>query len=432
MFYKWLIAVSMSSILMACGADNGENATDPPEQSSESRVSSSSEAQSSSSSSSALSSSSSSKSSVSSGSGDQPNFSLVGYANEGAQVTGGQGSNPTVLEYSRSALRDALFDDAYLGGIILYLDNGADIHEALSEQERHQRQMPNDPPKPLTIYVTGKITHANSGTTKIDMKRQSHVSIIGVGDKGEWDGIGITLNGAENVIIRNLMIHHVNIGSSTAIEVTNDSKNIWITQNEFYAAGLFYHDDGSINDSYKDDYDGLVDIKRGSKNITVSWNIFRDHYKGLLLGHDDNASLAPDNLTYHHNYFYNIKSRLPLTRFAQVHMFNNYFHKIQDTAINARMGARILVENNYFEDVGTGTQDGNTGYVKGPIGHYYGSPDPGYWHVMGNILVDSPDDHMQSTDPTITVPYDYQHVLHNAQDVPDIVTTHAGRTYEMP
>jgi pectate lyase len=58
-------------------------------------------------------------------------------------------------------------------------------------------------------------------------------------------------------------------------------------------------------------FDGLIDIKRGSSYITVSWDHTRHHTKNMLLGHDDGNS-PPDvgrlKVTYHHNWLDNTPS----------------------------------------------------------------------------------------------------------------------------
>ena len=44
----------------------------------------------------------------------------------------------------------------------------------------------------MKIYVKGKITPENSpGISKIDIKEIKDVSILGIGNEGEFDGIGI-------------------------------------------------------------------------------------------------------------------------------------------------------------------------------------------------------------------------------------------------
>ncbi|MGN9844030.1 pectate lyase family protein [Nonomuraea sp. H19] len=46
------------------------------------------------------------------------------------------------------------------------------------------------------------------------------------------------------------------------------------------------------------------------------------------------------------NWFQNVNSRVPLTRRSHVHMLNDYFQDVADTAVNARMGAQVLAEGN--------------------------------------------------------------------------------------
>lgn len=71
------------------------------------------------------------------------------------------------------------------------------------------------------------------------------------------------------------------------------------------------------------------------------------------------------------------------------------------------MGAQVLVEGNYFENVGSGSVDGGTGDVHGPVGWFYGSDEPGYWNLVDNTFVDTPNAHLEST-TDFTVPYEYE------------------------
>ncbi|MCR6109158.1 hypothetical protein HXA35_02220 [Bacillus sp. A301a_S52] len=303
------------------------------------------------------------------------------------------------------------------GGRVEYASTGAQIQQLIDNRSRS-----NNPDEPLTIYVNGTITQGNSPQSLIDVKNHrgkaheiKNISIIGVGTNGEFDGIGIRLSNAHNIIIQNVAIHHVREGEGTAIEVTDDSKNVWIDHNEFYSEFP-----GNGDSDY---YDGLVDIKRNAEYITVSWNKFENHWKTMLVGHTDNASLAPDKITYHHNYFNNLNSRVPLIRYADVHMFNNYFKDINDTAINSRVGARVFVENNYFDNVGSGQADPTTGFIKGPVGWFYGSPSTGYWNLRGNVFVNTPNSHLSST-TNFTPPYSYQ--VQSATQAKSSVEQHSG------
>nr|BAK39698.1 pectate lyase [Bacillus sp. JAMB750] len=330
------------------------------------------------------------------GSTQSPNFNTVlGYASMNGGTTGGQ------------------------GGRVEYASTGAQIQQLINDRSRS-----SNPDEPLTIYVTDTITLQNSPSDAIEVKNHRgqaveirNLSIIGQGTNGEFNGIGLRLINAQNVIVRNLSIHHVlaSSGEGTAIEVTQGSKNIWIDHNEFYSQLQ-----GNNN---SDLYDGLVDIKRNSEFVTVSWNKFQNHWKTMLVGHTDTASLAPDKITYHHNYFHNLNSRVPLIRFADVHMVNNYFKDIQDTAINSRMGARVFVQNNYFDNVGSGQNDPTTGQIKTAVGWFYGSPQTGYWNLSGNTFINTPNSHLSST-TNFTPPYSFN--AQSANDARQAVEQYSG------
>lgn len=371
------------------------------------------------------------------------NFALVGYGTgtghvvrdrrvdntDTVGVTGGAGSNPTVVNYraENNGLRDALRSGDYQGGMVFYVDDADYLADILLANDRHQRDSNFGPPyAPITVFVNGTLRPTGS-TNSLRVERQANVSIIGDGNRGELNGIGMRIIDSSNIIIRNLQIHHVDTAAKTGIEVAY-SNNIWIDRNEFFSAGLFYNADGSLDDSSKDYYDGLLDMKHGTNHVTVSWNVFRDHYKGLLLGHSDSPSAAPNNITYHHNYFARLNSRVPLIRYATTHMFNNVFEDIASSAINSREGALVRVERNYFENVGSGSRDGNRS-VQGPVGWWYGS-STGYWHVIENIVVNSPEDEMQSSVTTPTPSYEYAHAMQDAATARDLVLAHAGRSLQ--
>jgi pectate lyase len=251
------------------------------------------------------------------------------------------------------------------GGTVVSVDNGVSLINALQEAKNTNM--------PIIIYVDGTITDANSGGNgnSIDIKDMDNVSIIGVADRGELDGIGIQIRRANNIIIQNLKIHHVLTGGKDAISIEGDTdgsttENIWIDHNELYSTM-------SVD---KDYYDGLIDTKSGAKNITISYNYLHDHWKASLHGHtepDTASSNTERNITFHHNRFENIESRLPLFRYGHGHLYNNYYNEIHSTGINSRRGAELLIENNVFEN------------TQNPIVSFY-TEVIGYWNLSGNIF----------------------------------------------
>ncbi|MFI1561689.1 polysaccharide lyase family 1 protein [Streptomyces sp. NPDC020490] len=165
----------------------------------------------------------------------------------------------------------------------------------------------------------------------------SNTTVLGVGSSSGFTGGGLRLKKATNVVVRNLNISKA-VGTD-AITVQQSTK-VWIDHNTL----------SSDLDHGKDYYDGLLDITHASDNVTVSWNTFKDHYKGSLVGHSDsNASEDTGHLhvTYHHNWFNNVNSRIPSLRFGTGHFYDNYVVGAS-TACHSHMGAQMLVENNVF------------------------------------------------------------------------------------
>ncbi|MFJ5222494.1 polysaccharide lyase family 1 protein [Streptomyces sp. NPDC088400] len=184
------------------------------------------------------------------------------------------------------------------------------------------------------VRVSGLI----SLTGQVDIG--SNTTVLGVGSGSGFTGGGLRIKESTNVIVRNLNISKP-VAPADGITVQKSTK-VWIDHNSFSADRT--HD--------KDFYDGLLDITHASDSVTVSWNTFKDHFKGSLVGHSDNNPTEDTGhlrVTYHHNQFSNVYSRIPSLRFGTGHFYDNYVQGA-DTACHSRMGAQMLVENNVFRD----------------------------------------------------------------------------------
>lgn len=290
-----------------------------------------------------------------------PDDPLVGY---GAGTTGGAGG-PTTTVSSLSALESAVSG------------NSAKI-----------------------VQVSGTIT----GDT--DLKVGANTTLIGLGSNASLVGISVNIE-VSNVIVRNLSISYVLASDTTgdAIHIQGSTAtHIWIDHNNLFS---------DMNHG-KDYYDGLVDITHAADDITVSWNRFHDHYKVSLVGHSDsNGSEDTGHLhvTYHHNWFDNVNSRLPSLRFGTGHVYNNYYENVGDSAIHSRMGAQMLIENNVFRNVGTAiTTTGD-------------SSEDGYANATGNDYGGATVDITQVGTFT-RAPYSY--TLDPTSSVIDEVSTYSG------
>jgi pectate lyase len=210
-------------------------------------------------------------------------------------------------------------------------------------------------PGPRVVRVNGVITL----TAMQDVA--SDKTILGVGATSGFTGFGLTVglpisdavtspppNAVHNVIIRNLSFSH---SGDDAINVQMFSHHVWIDHNDLCCS-----------------FDGLVDIKRGSSYVTVSWNHTHNHTKNMLLGHDD-GNAAQDvgflKVTYHHNWFDQTPQRNPRVRFGEpVHVFNNYYLHNTDVGVACQQRAGCMIEGNYFEN----TEEPATVHYAGPTG----------------------------------------------------------------
>jgi pectate lyase len=196
---------------------------------------------------------------------------------------------------------------------------------------------------PEILRISGRISA--SGSTLITVKNGANITIEGVGRTGELLNVGLNIRDYKNVIVRNLVIHEVEYPND-ALTLDNVQHG-WVERCELYSRigpGIGV-----------DTYDGLLDIKKGSRYITISWNHLHHHMKCSLVGHTDNQGQQEEDsrirVTYHHNWFHHTDGRNPSLRFGAVHMFNNVFEDITDYGIAARAGAHAKLENNVYHNV---------------------------------------------------------------------------------
>lgn len=246
------------------------------------------------------------------------------------------------------------------------------------------------------------------------------------GAPGSSANFGIKINRAKNVIVRNMTLGLLpGGGDSDAITIegngTNgDVEHVWIDHND-----LFSSTKDDCDGAGDTEFDGLIDIKKGARYITVSYNHLHDHQKTGLLGSSDSDDMDR-YVTFHHNWYENVVSRTPLHRFGYIHMYNNYFDRILDSGINVRMGGVALIEANYFENTAN------------PVTSRY-SDEVGYWdlrdnHVGANVtwsltedtLANADDWQSTTTFPAAELTYSYEPDA--AECAKAIVMARAGAT----
>jgi pectate lyase len=281
-----------------------------------------------------------------------------------------------------------------------YLVNGGSNGQSVTAATLEDLKRYLGSPDPYVVSFSGLIEGDDAVTVT------SNKTLLGVGTTAHLKGIGLEINAARNVIIRNVAISHIVAASAgpanDAIEITGGAKNIWIDHCELFSELV----------ADKDYYDGLLDIKNAAAFITISWTVIHDHWKASLISSgDEQVGDTAIRVTYHHNYFHDCGSRLPSIRFGKAHVFNNYYRNNSNTGINSRMGAVVKVESNLFET----TSD--------PLG-FWDSSMTGYWEVSNNIFSMCSGSQPTTSTGRLDIPYAY--VLETPEGLSSSVVAGAG------
>ena len=240
------------------------------------------------------------------------------------------------------------------GGDTIYITNGTDLYNFLDDRKDPSFSL-NMPPKVLVIQ--GKIT---STKKQLEIKQTYNLTFIGKGTDAAFEGTGLFVKQSYNIIIRNIEFRNAPI-DGVAIQYP-EAHHVWIDHCTFT--------DSPDVDSADARHDGALDIAHGSSYITVSWCHFTNHTKTCLLGHDDGNSAEDSGklkTTYHHNWFDNSGQRHPRVRFAECHVYNNYYlaQGRMLYGIASTVSAKVLVEGCYFKDL---SYPSYCGYAESPVG----------------------------------------------------------------
>ncbi|CAL9308801.1 MULTISPECIES: pectinesterase family protein [Streptomyces] len=196
--------------------------------------------------------------------------------------------------------------------------------------------------QPYVIVVAGAITMNPVGK---EIKVQSDKTIVGAGTSGHIVGGGFFLGqGVHNVIIRNLTIRDSYQGvwndkdhDFDAIQM-DGAHHVWIDHNDLRHMA-----------------DGLIDVRKDSTNVTVSWNKLSDNNKTFGIGWTENVKT---DITIHHNWIRETEQRNPSTdNAAHAHLYNNWLEDAPGTSINSSYGnysrgaTKMVLENSYFQGV---------------------------------------------------------------------------------
>ncbi|MFI7410396.1 pectinesterase family protein [Streptomyces sp. NPDC049627] len=196
--------------------------------------------------------------------------------------------------------------------------------------------------EPYVIVVAGTIDISPVGK---EIKVQSNKTIVGSGTSGQIVGGGFFLgSGVHNVIIRNLTIRDTYQGiwndkdhDFDAIQM-DGAHHVWIDHNDLRHMA-----------------DGLIDVRKDSTYVTVSWNKLSNDNKAFGIGWTDNVVT---DITVHHTWVRETEQRNPSTdNAAHAHLYNNFLEDVPNTDIKSSYGnysrgkTKMVLENSYFQGV---------------------------------------------------------------------------------
>ncbi|MEU6179103.1 pectinesterase family protein [Streptomyces coeruleorubidus] len=196
--------------------------------------------------------------------------------------------------------------------------------------------------EPYVIVVAGTI---NMNPVGKEIKVRSDKTIVGSGTSGHIVGGGFFLgSGVHNVIIRNLTIRDSYQGvwndkdhDFDAIQM-DGAHHVWIDHNDLRHMA-----------------DGLIDVRKDSTNVTVSWNKLSDNNKTFGIGWTENVKT---DITIHHNWIRETEQRNPSTdNAAHAHLYNNFLEDAPGTDIKSSYGnysrgaTKMVLENSLFQGV---------------------------------------------------------------------------------
>lgn len=207
-----------------------------------------------------------------------------------------------------------------------------------------------------SILVGGELALTAGGDPETDFK-----AWIAAGKDGDdyptW---------TRNVIIRNLSmdtpwdVNPEDSGNAYADGITvSRAQNIWIDHVSI--------SDGNTPDSLATDtrHDGALDVVRGSDYVTLSNTYIEKHHKTTLVGNGDSGRAWSDagrlHVTMTGMWWSGTASRLPLVRFGQLHLYNNFIEGSTTTSnadlkyesgLDVRYQSNVISESNYYSFTG--------------------------------------------------------------------------------
>jgi len=181
-----------------------------------------------------------------------------------------------------------------------------------------------------------------SGTINLKAKLviTSDKTLDGRGSKVLIRGHSVDIPGtSKNVIVSDLSFRDSYTGSGDgegfdAIGISDGAKGVWIHHVSVAKSG-----------------DGLIDMKRGATDITISWTRFSENTsKAMLI--TATSDKKSGRVSLHHNHWLKGDDRQPKVDGYWLHIYNNFYDQSErGTDITCYNGCQMFVENNVWKPV---------------------------------------------------------------------------------
>ncbi|MEV6300264.1 polysaccharide lyase family 1 protein [Actinoplanes sp. NPDC051861] len=203
---------------------------------------------------------------------------------------------------------------------------------------------------------------------RINLRVGANTTIYGL-PNARIVGGNLLIQNVDNVIVRNLRLEDA-ADCFPAWDPTDGSAGNWNSAYDLITltgATHVWADHNTLSDGNNVDsaqplyfgrpyqvHDGALDVIRASDWVTISYNVFQEHDKTMLIGSTNTvgADVGKLRVTVHHNRFANVGQRVPRVRFGQVDVFNNYYYLTDEDAYSYSWGAgvysAIYAENNFL------------------------------------------------------------------------------------
>ena len=246
---------------------------------------------------------------------------------------------------------------------------GLPIEHKLNTNQQILRRLADDG-TPLVVRFIGRVT-APEGLTAYSsndyggtvgdngfmarMQSGLNITLEGIGADAIIDGWGIHFIAqtsypdygksfeARNIEFRNVPEDCLGMeGQQANGKLTAPVERCWVHHCSFYGPTI-----SNPAESDKGGGDGAVDFKRGQL-YTMSYCYFEGYHKTCLIGSTNSA--LQFHITWHHNHWKNCESRAPLTRQANVHIYNNVFENQLKDGMSLRANCFVYSEYNTYID----------------------------------------------------------------------------------